>query len=284
MMLVFEDQKEKGLKVLPRAHQLNFDLAMPLVIKLAKLHAASAVLYEKSPSIMEPYLEGSISNNPERQDFLIHYRNCARTLGLVAEKEWGQEWREIALKLQKLETSIVERGCELYTREKKGFFVFNHNDLWIPNIFYEFDENELVRDVLFIDFQMPYFGSPGIDLNFLIYGSLSEDTRVSFSKKLIRIYHATLADMLTVLNYGGKIPTLHDIHVELLKSGFNGFIAAIAEVPLLLMKHNENLEMDLLLARTEKADEFRYVLFNNPRYKHFMQTLLLEFDDLGYLD
>ncbi|KAG5682325.1 hypothetical protein PVAND_011684 [Polypedilum vanderplanki] len=284
MMLVFEDQKEKGYKVLQRQHQLNFDLTLPLIIKLAKLHAASAVLYEKNPSIMEPYLEGSISRNPERQDFLIHYRNCARTLGLVAENEWGQEWRHIALKLQKLEANIVEKGCELYTRKSNGFFVFNHNDLWIPNILYEFGEHELVRDVLLIDFQMPYFGSLGIDLNFLIYGSLSESTRISFAKKLIRIYHETLTGMLTILNYKGNIPTLHDIHVEVLKCGFNGLIAAIAEVPLLLMENNENLEMDLLLAKTEKAEQFRYSLFNNPRYKNFIQTLLLEFDDNGLLD
>lgn len=283
-MLAFEDQREKGLKVLPRAHQLNFDLALPLVVKLAKLHAASAVLYKKNPSIMEPYLEGSISRNPKRQDFLIHYRNCAKTLGLVIEREWGLEWKDIALKLRQLEATIVERGCEVYTRDKSDFLVFNHNDLWIPNIFYEFDENELVRDVLFIDFQMPFFGSPGIDLNFLIYGSLSEDTRVSFSKKLLRIYHETLAQTLKVLKYQEKIPTLHDIHVEMLKFGFNGFIAAIAEVPLLLVENNENLEMDLLLAKSTKADEFRYSLFNNPRYTSFMQTLLLEFNDLGYLD
>lgn len=131
---------------------------------------------------------------------------------------------------------------------------------------------------------MPYFGSPGIDLNFLFYGSLSEDTRTSFNRKILKIYHETLAVTLKKLMYKGKIPTLHDIHVEILKTGFNAVLAAFCEVPLLLMENNENLEMDLLLAKSEKADEFRYTLFNNHKYKHFIQTLLIEFDDYGYLD
>lgn len=227
---------------------------------------------------------GSISSNPERQDFLVHYRNCTRVLGIVAEKEWGAEWKEISIKLQKLEDVIIQKGCDLYIKDENGFHVFNHNDLWIPNIFYKNDENELVQDVLFIDFQMPYFGSPGIDLNFFIYGSLTEDTRTSFSKKLLRAYHETLENVLNELNYSKKIPTLHDIHIEVLKSGFNGLLAALCEVPLLLIEDTENLEMDLLLANSTKGEELRYSLFNNNIFKQFIQNLLIEFNDYGYLD
>jgi len=58
MMLAFEDVKDKGYKVLPRNRLLNFDQSLPLFVKLAKLHAASAVLYDNNPDIMEPYIEG----------------------------------------------------------------------------------------------------------------------------------------------------------------------------------------------------------------------------------
>ena len=58
MMLAFEDVKDKGYKILPRNRLLNFDQSLPLIVKLAKLHAASAVLYDKKPEIMEPYIEG----------------------------------------------------------------------------------------------------------------------------------------------------------------------------------------------------------------------------------
>lgn len=282
--LVFEDMKAVGYQTLPRNQQLNFDQALSTIIKLAKLHAVSAVLFEKNPSIMDFYLEGSISVNPQRQDFLIHYRNCARTLGLVAEKEWGPEWEEISAKLIKLQHTIVEKGCALYLRDETGFNVFNHNDLWNPNTLFKFNADQTIEDVLFVDFQLSYFGSPGIDLNFFLYGSLQEETRVGSSKKLIRAYHEVLSETLTKLKYGKAIPTLHEIHIELLKTGMNSLFAGICEYPLLVFEDSDNLDMDSLLGTGEIAEIFRYSLFNNPKYRNFVRKLLIEFNDLGYLD
>lgn len=284
-MLIFQDMTYKGYKSLARSTQINFDQAFPIMVKIAKLHAVSTVLHDNKPSVMKLYSEGSISNNSQRQDFLVHYRNCAWTLGLVAENEWDNEWKVIADKLKKLSKTIIQKGCDLYTRDENAFNVFNHNDLWVPNILFKFDSNDLIDDILFVDFQLSYFGSPGIDLNFFLYGSLSEDTRVSFMKKLIRHYHETLAETLVKLNYQKKIPTLQDIHVEVLKTGFNSVIAAIAEVPLVMYSgDNEKLEMDIILGENKESEEFRYNLFNNPKYKNFIQKLLIEFDDFGYLD
>lgn len=281
---MFEDMREKNYKVLPRQHQLNFEEAKPLIVKLAKLHATSAVLYEKNPSLMEPYIEGSISTNPNRQDFLVHYKNCTRTLGLVAENEWGDEWKGIAEKLKALEATILKKSCELYIRDPHGFSVINHNDMWVPNFFFKFNEDGGVNDVLFIDYQMPHFNSPGIDLNFLFYGALNEETRIFEAKKLLRIYHEVLSNTLAALKYPKTIPTLHDIHVEVLKTGLNSLIASFCEVPLLMVEHSDDLNMDLLLGDSETAEKFRYTLFNNEKYKNFIQKLLIEFDEFGYLD
>lgn len=283
-LLIFEDMKAAGYKPFPRNHQLNFDQAVPIIEKLAKLHATSVLLYERNPSIMEHYLEGSISTNPERQDFLVHYRNCIETLGSVAEREWGEEWKEIAEKLSALSKVIVQRAGDLYLRDDNSFNVFNHNDLWIPNVLFRFNGDGSVQDTLFVDFQLSYYGSPGIDINFFLYGSLNEETRVSQSKKLIRIYHQNLSRTLAKLSYKKPIPTLHDIHVQILKAGLNSVLAATAEVPLLIIEQSDNLEMDIVLGDTKESKDFRYSLFNNPKYKPFIQLLLREFDDLGYLD
>lgn len=283
-LLVFEDMRAAGYRTFPRGTQINFDQAIPIIKKLAKLHAASAMAYEQNLAIMDLYLEGSISENPQRQDFLVHYQNCPRVLGLVIEKEWGPEWQKIAIKLQKLSKKITKKGCELYVRDDKSFNVFNHDDLWLPNVLVKFDELSSIKDILFIDFQLSYFGSPGIDLNFFFYGSLNQESRVSFKTKLIKIYYETLSETLVALKFPKPIPSLHDIHVEILKTGMNGVLAAIAEVPLLIVEQSDNLQMDMLLQNSDEAEEFRHSLFNNANYKQFIQKLLLEFDDLGYLD
>lgn len=287
-MLMFDDMKEKGYKVLPRNQMLNYSKSVPIIEKLAKLHATSAVIYEKNPSSMDTYLEPSISTNPQRQDFLVHYHNCVRTLGLVVQNEREflgvHNFKEMAEKLIKLSQVIIQKGCDLYTRDDKSFNVLNHNDLWLPNILMKTDEKGEVEDVLFVDFQLSCFNSPGIDLNFFFYGSVREQTRNSFMKKLIKSYHKTLSETLEKLSYSKPIPTLHDIHVEVLKKGMNGFIAALCEVPLLMIEQSDNLEMDVLLGDSQESEDFRYSLFNNPEYKKYIRKLLVEFDDLGYLD
>lgn len=282
--LIFEDLKERGYKVLPRDRTLNLDQALAIIVKLAKLHATSAVLYEQKPSTMDLYLEGSISSNPERQGFLVHFRNCARTLGLVAKTEWGSEWKGIAEKLDKLQHTIVQKGCNIYLRDDKSFNVFNHNDLWIPNFLFKTDDNDVIEDVLFVDFQLSCFNSPGIDLNFFFYGSLAEEVRVEYKMKLIKVYYENLSETLGKLGYKKPIPTLHEIHLEILKNGFNGVIAAVCIVPLLIVEQSDDLQMDTLLGQSVEAEAFRYRLFNNPKYKPFIQKLLTEFDDFGYLD
>lgn len=283
-MLVFEDMKNLGYTMFPRDRQINFDEALPIIVKLAKLHAAGAVLQEINPAIMDFYNEGSISVNPERQDFLVHYSNCVRALTSVAVKEWGPRWTAIAEKLKSLEAKIVQKGCDLYVRDENAFNVFNHNDLWMPNVLVKLDEHSSIADVVFIDFQLSYYGSPGIDLNFFFYGSLSEETRLTFKSKLIQVYYKHLSENLVKLGYKKKVPSLHEIHIELLKTGMNSLIAAVCEVPLLLFEQSDNLQMDMLLQDSEEAEAFRFALFNNPKYKDFIQTLLFEFDDFGYLD
>lgn len=281
MMLAFEDMRDKSYQVPAREYQLNSDEAFSVIVKLAKLHAASAVLYERDPSIMKPYMEGSISNNPARKDFLLHYKNCVRAFSKVVENEWDEKWNEIAGKLKALEMTILDKGCELYTRDSTTFSVFNHNDLWVKNLFFK-KANGKVQDFLLVDYQISYFGSLGIDLNYLLYGAVREDVRISQFKNLLKVYHENFKKVLEDLKFKKNIPTLHDIHVEILKSGFNALLVTFAVTPILMM--DDTSKMSLLFAKSDEAEKFRYTLCNTEKYKKFIQKLLIEFDDLGFLD
>lgn len=278
MMLFFEDMKELGYSVIEKENQMDVDTAFLVLEKLAKLHAASAVLKEKNPSVMNQYLEGPISKNPNRQDFLIFYRLITRTLALIAENEWSSEWKSIAAKLKALEHTINEKGCDVYTRNDKCFNVFNHDDIWLPNILFK------KKDVLFIDFQLSFYGSLGIDLNYMFYGTLKETTRISFKDQLIRSYHEQLVKTLKDLKYEKEIPSLDFIYEEIKKTAFHGVNAALCVAPISLMEHSDKAEMDLMLAESAEADAFRYDLMNGKKYQKFIKKLLLEFDGLKYLE
>jgi len=75
-----------------------------------------------------------------------------------------------------------------------------------------------------LDFQLAYVGSPTIDLNYFLYGSLNENVRKVHYKYIVREYQRVLQQTLEKLNYQGHIPTLKEIHIELIKTSLMGMI------------------------------------------------------------
>jgi len=75
-----------------------------------------------------------------------------------------------------------------------------------------------------LDFQLAYVGSPTIDLNYFLYGSLNENVRKVHFKYIVREYQRTLQQTLEKLNYKGHIPTLKEIHIELINTSLMGLL------------------------------------------------------------
>jgi thiamine kinase-like enzyme len=101
-------------------------------------------------------------------------------------EKWGPEWETIASKLKNFGQTMISKGIELYKRDDRSFNVFNHNDVWINNLMYKY-ENARVKDVLLLDYQLSCWGSPAIDLNYFLYGSVRDDVREKNFDKLIRV-------------------------------------------------------------------------------------------------
>ena len=231
---------------------------------------------------MKFFEEGSISSNPNRGDFLIFYRLNARTASEVTS-EWGEKYASISKKLKALEYTINEKGFKLYLSDEKTFKVLNHNDMWIPNIMFKYQE-KMLQEVLFLDFQLSYFGSPGVDLNYLLYGSVQDKVRETSMKDLIYEYHTELSVALENLNYKQNCPTLQDIHEEISKTAFHAVNTALCLVPLSMVSNEESAEMDVFLADTSKGNAYRKKILMNTKCSNILKKLFLEFDSAGLLD
>lgn len=85
-----------------------------------------------------------------------------------------------------------------------------------------------------VDYACGYFGSPGIDLAYLLYTSCAIEVGERDRDLLIQYYHSCLSDMLQKLEYPKKHPTLTDIHVGYLRKGIIGVIFSTYLIPLRL--------------------------------------------------
>lgn len=283
LMLVFQDIKEQGYQMVDRKLGLNLEQARLVIIKLAKLHACSAILYQKDREVMVPFMEGAISTNPNRQDFLKFYTMCARQVVKLVESWNESQFTDILERLRNLPKTIISKGCNVYTRDDSVFNVLNHDDVWTSNMMFKY-KNGIATDVLLFDYQLAYFGSPGVDLNYFLDGSVQEDVRDKHWLLLIREYFTILKETLEKLNYSGTIPSLQDIHVEIIRTGFHSVNAVLCLLPLAMMEHSENAEMDVFLQENETGESFRREVFSNPRYKSILENALKRFDMYGYFD
>lgn len=99
---------------------------------------------------------------------------------------------------------------------ENGFTVLNHGDVWVNNLLLSTD------DALFIDFQMCFHGSPASDLLYFLTTSVCDDVKVSRFDHLVEFYHSELCISLSDLGYEKHVPTLEELHQDLLEKGSFG--------------------------------------------------------------
>ncbi|XP_062554394.1 uncharacterized protein LOC134219624 [Armigeres subalbatus] len=282
-MLVFEDLKDANFQMVDRKLGLDLEQAKLVIGKLAKLHACSAVIYQTNPELMECLLEGAICTHPERQDFLIFYKMCSREVARLVESWNDPAFNHLLNKLRNLEHTIINKGVKVYTRDESCFNVLNHDDVWVNNMMFKYGENS-VEDVLVFDYQLAYFGSPGVDLNYFLFGSVQEAVREKYWMELIRNYYDILTSTLEKLSYSGAMPSIEDIHVEIIRKGFHRVNAVFCLLPIAFMEKTENAEMDTFLQESEAGEAFRKQIFGNPRLEGILRRALVQFDQLRFFD
>lgn len=115
----------------------------------------------------------------------------------------------------KILTQYIEVGEPM----KCGFQVLNHGDFWLNNMMFKMDYENNAIDVSLIDFQLSYWGSPAADLFMLMCTSVADDVKIDHFDDFIEHYHNELSSSLKKLNYSQHIPTLAELHDDLLEKG-----------------------------------------------------------------
>jgi Ecdysteroid kinase-like family len=103
-----------------------------------------------------------------------------------------------------------------------GFQVLNHGDTWLNNMMFKSDGDNNPIDLKLIDYQMPFWASPAADILYFLISSVADDIKVDHFDDFIEFYQGELASALKKLNYDQHIPTLPEMHIDLIDKGFFG--------------------------------------------------------------
>ena len=99
---------------------------------------------------------------------------------------------------------------------KCGLQVLNHGDVWTNNIMFRFDP----LDVLLIDYQLCFWGSPAYDILAFLAASVHDDIKVKHYDDLVEFYWQEFSENLRKLEYSDHIPSLDEFKEDLTKKTF----------------------------------------------------------------
>lgn len=215
---VFEDVTLLGYNKIDRRNGLDFAHTKLVLQRLAKFHACTAILHSLDPAAMQHFHFPNIG--PGLEHFYPLFTNTMAQLAELSETWEGCE--KYAAKLHKLQHYLIEKAFDIYTWDENDFNVLTHGDCWINNFLFKTSNDGQLDDCLMVDFSTGYFGQPGIDLSYLLFGSTSDDIQEKEFDLLIHQYHNELVDVLTKLGYKRKMPSIVDIQISLLRKGLCG--------------------------------------------------------------
>lgn len=225
-----EDLVVRDYKMLSRHIGLNMRQMEKCLEKMARYHAASAVIHERSGKFDNQFDEGFYSN--EMKLLLrgpINELMLGTIIKHVASWPFGKRYAD---KMRKWPTGAVFDAMTVcFKQDETGFIVLNHGDMWINNSMYKYDEDGELEDCIFVDFQMSFWGSPIIDLQYFILSSAEKKIRIRGMDHFIAHYHQHLVANLDKLHFRGKVPTLKELHIDILKHGvFREFTRAFIKL------------------------------------------------------
>ncbi|XP_069675924.1 uncharacterized protein [Periplaneta americana] len=281
-ILVFEDLKSTGYKMADRREGLDIPHCKMALKSLAVFHAMSMALHEKDPKCFMNFGEGFYRE--ERRPILEnHLVPGVQYLAAVVERWPGYE--RFGEKIRRVAETAVDKIIEIVKPRNGSLSVLNHGDFWVNNILFRYSDSGEVANVKFVDFQVSRFSSPGLDLQYFMYLSPSEEVRFQYMDDLLEFYHNELRKSLKILRCDHIEFTLQQLKNEFEEKAFFGLISTFTLLNLVLAHPKDALDMENLTEGNLKLTEMNPMEkgFSGTLFKNQFQKLLLHFENKDLL-
>ncbi|XP_055315524.1 uncharacterized protein LOC129575663, partial [Sitodiplosis mosellana] len=279
--LILEDLTFANYYTIPRSQGLNFDHIKLCLRTLALWHAASVkIMNNEIPSFYDIFLMPHVSLNGSP-----HYRTLFENAVSACSKtfENHSNLQKIAQKLNQLTNRVFEKCCVATERYDKALNVLTHGDLWSNNIMFS---TELSTETLplFLDFQMSYFGSPILDVSYLLFTSANDTVTSDEFNQLFDYYCEQLIDVMLKLDLPtSTIPSKIQLQNEFDVRGCYGAFFSLFSVPMRILEHANDNDVKLFLNKSQEGREFREQIYSNPNVQTLLINLLTYFNKKHFL-
>lgn len=132
-----------------------------------------------------------------------------------------------------------------------------------------------------VDHQMPFYTSPGYDLNYFMITSPDLQTRLEHEKDLLRIYKEAFNAKLQDLSCDQHILTDDRLRIIYKQKSIYGFTMMLTIMPLIMRTVSEGVQTE---DKNETIDRSMNALFANEDFVAILKYSLRKFMKMGTFD
>lgn len=284
---ILHDLEPIGFTMANRHAGLDFNHCVALMKKLGKFHAASMTFAPDNMDMMNNHFHyGMFNPSIDRTNAISGiFHNGLGTLIDIIDKEWHDFDQVILEKMKKFHPVFVEKLKKCVAQKfDDGFKVLNHGDLWCTNMMFKYDpKSNKLQDVVFVDFQLTHYTSPGIDLNYALSTCPNRETRARIDD-LIVIYYQSLSETLRAINYP-KVPTMADVRHEIQRMELFTLLSVLCVLPVTLMEKTNEVKVNFdNLVSEEHSKKIRRIQFSGNKYQAIVKPMLKHFYERKLFD
>uniref|UniRef100_A0A7G3AJI2 Putative ecdysteroid kinase n=2 Tax=Lutzomyia longipalpis TaxID=7200 RepID=A0A7G3AJI2_LUTLO len=279
VVLIFEDISKFGYEM--QYDFYNFENTMKIVKKLAKYHALSFFMNDNKYGNKIDFTEYKHVMKDEMIEQMKVFFDGFRYLKDDIKTWPGYE--EIGEKIGALEKTFTKNLFKVYEpNPEPGFNVLCHGDFHIRNMMFIKNKDDLEK-TMFLDFQICFWGSPAVDLIYILYSIGDTDTRKRRGE-MLRIYHEALTEYLNRLGCLKKPPSLLQLNIEMLQRGPMEVFWSTCIFPFFCMDFSK-VDMETVFTPSEdNMLEMRKAMYKNQRTVNLLKEVLPDLLYKGILD
>ncbi|XP_045114530.1 uncharacterized protein LOC123506480 isoform X1 [Portunus trituberculatus] len=285
-VIFLEDLRARGYKMADRKQGLDKAHTTLVLRELARLHAASLLLQNRTPGehLGEKYhlLKIGLAYFFQNYDAMLNIIKDSVSFSQTLLKTVGgyervNSWMDTIL------ANVVDIFEMLNCGEPK---VVCHGDCWNNNLLFRYSETGHPEDVMLLDLQLANYSAPAADLNYLLYTSMSGDVRKPNIEAFLGFYYTTFKD---VMEAGGKtVPfTQQQLLKDFREKNVTGTIFAILSAPVMFLDAEDTVDSskecteDLVETFREAREKSWEILDKDPHLKSRYLSVFDEMMELG---
>ncbi|XP_058119626.1 uncharacterized protein LOC131261730 [Anopheles coustani] len=244
----------------------TFDEMKPIVKDIAMFHAAS-VMMESIGQIVSGEFNTIMEDMYKNFDSMV--KKGFGDLQHLAQTY--PEFAHFAKPLENFQNKLPETLGSWFKPSKTFQNVLIHGDFHSKNMLHQIDSDGRHTDTILIDYQVCSWTSPAIDLYYLLDMIPTQDVKDSHRDELIYLYYQQFSGLLKRLGFLGKIPSLLDLQIELLRlSGLELFHYGVFAS----FRYADPSKLDIEALLLGKLDN---PALSNSEFKQLMHTELSRF-------